>query len=339
MVPVVSQASTNGKSKVFLNTNLVTIDDKDFNRWVGNRLDITFGPCPLVSAVSVAGTASIQQVMDYLALSKMLGTTIGSSMMQFSQAITPTVAAAGATGGKTALATGKGFNQDQIAKLKDACGVRSAQQIPPIWSVIQATNGKSFDTYRAYIAKAINTWCCSHHINRDKSIFLEAKFFEDLVALHFNPGGPVAQLHSLARGLLMLACHSLTAVEAEYCREYDEAAANTKHTRSLEDLLKRNCGKTVAPATNYMDLKLNIGTYCSLLWAIFGDHCDYYKELLKSTESLTARSASPSVMRTPGKCMHGSCGQLSTRDAYFWSGIQWRWILHQGQDSILHHTS
>jgi hypothetical protein len=30
-----------------------------------------------------------------------------------------------------------------------------------------------------------------------------------------------------------------------------------------------------------MDLKLNIETYCGLLWTIFGDHCDYYKELLK----------------------------------------------------------
>jgi hypothetical protein len=174
---VASQAGTNGKSKVFLDTSPVNIDDEDFDQWVGNRLDITFGPHPLVSAVSVAGTASTQQAMDYLALSKMLVTTIGSSMMQLSQAITPTVGATGATGGKTALATRKGFNQDQIAKLKDACGVRSAQQIPPIWSVIQATKEKSFDTYRAYIAKAINTWCSLHHIDRNKSIFLEAKFF------------------------------------------------------------------------------------------------------------------------------------------------------------------
>ncbi len=30
-----------------------------------------------------------------------------------------------------------------------------------------------------------------------------------------------------------------------------------------------------------MDLKLNIGTYCGLLWSLFGDHCDYYRELLK----------------------------------------------------------
>ena len=81
--------------------------------------------------------------------------------------------------------------------------------------------------------------------------------------------------------MFMLACRSLTAVEAEQCREYKEAAENTKHTRSIDDLLKQNRGKPVTPAANYMDLKLNIGTYCGLLWALFGDHCDYYKELLK----------------------------------------------------------
>ncbi len=57
--------------------------------------------------------------------------------------------------------------------------------------------------------------------------------------------------------------------------------ASTTNTCSLEDLLNQNRGKMVAPAANYMDLKLNIGTYCGLLWTIFGDHCDYYKELLK----------------------------------------------------------
>jgi hypothetical protein len=49
----------------------------------------------------------------------------------------------------------------------------------------------------------------------------------------------------------------------------------------INDLLKGNRGKTVAPAGMYMELKLNIGSYCGLLWSLFGDHCDYYKELLK----------------------------------------------------------
>ena len=73
----------------------------------------------------------------------------------------------------------------------------------------------------------------------------------------------------------MLACRLLTASKAEYCRDYKEAAASTTNTHSLDKLLKQNRGKMVAPAANYMDLKLNIGIYCGLLWAIFGDHCDY----------------------------------------------------------------
>jgi hypothetical protein len=133
----------------------------------GKRLDVSVGPRPLVSAVALTGMAGNQQGMDYLALFTMLARTIGSNMMQFSQSIAPQVGVVEATGGKTALATGKGFNQDQIAALKDACGVRNAQQIPPIWSVIQASKGKSFNTYCAHLAKSINLWCRLHHIDRN----------------------------------------------------------------------------------------------------------------------------------------------------------------------------
>jgi hypothetical protein len=282
---VASQTGANGRSKVFLDTSLETINNEEFHRWVGNRLDVAMGPRPTTGTTrdamgrNAAGGGEVggQQALDYLTLSKLLTTTIGANMMQFSQAIGPQVGGIGAAGADTALATGKGFDQDQIAKLKDTCGVPNAQQIPTIWLVIQATKGKSIDTYCAHIATSINSWCQAHHIDRDKSIFLEAKFFEDLVALCFNPGGPVAQYHSASRGISILACRSLTAVEAKQCRKYQEAAESTKHTRSINDLLKRNRSKPVAPATKYMDLKLNIGTYCGLLWALFGDHCDYYK--------------------------------------------------------------
>ena len=86
----------------------------------------------------VAELTSNQTALDFLKFSQMLSTTFGTNMLQFSQAVTPTGGAAGATGSETALATGKGFDQDQIAKLKDACGVCNAQHIPAIWSVIQS---------------------------------------------------------------------------------------------------------------------------------------------------------------------------------------------------------
>jgi hypothetical protein len=273
---VAGQSRANGKSKVFLESSPVTIDDDDFDLWVGNCLDISLGPLPGGSPWVTAGPAA-NEGMDYSALARMMATTVGTTMMHLNQAVAPKGGGQGLLGNKTALSTGKGFDQDQVAKLKDACFVCKAQQILEIWSVIQATTGKSFNSYRAHIANSIDAWCHSHHIDRDKSIFLESIFFKDLVALRFNPGEPVAQYQLVVQGMSILACCLLTASKAEYCRDYKEAAASTTNTCSLDDLLKRDRGKMVAPAANYMDLKLNIGTYCGLLWTIFGDHCDYYK--------------------------------------------------------------
>jgi hypothetical protein len=70
-------------------------------------------------------------------------------------------------------------------------------------------------------------------------------------------------------------------VEAEYCWEYKEVASHTRNTCTTYKLMKGSYGETLAPASDYMNLKLNMGTYCGLLWSIFGDHWDYYKELLK----------------------------------------------------------
>ena len=79
----------------------------------------------------------------------------------------------------------------------------------------------------------------------------------------------------------MLACRSVSAVDAEYSRDWEEAAAHTKNTHSLEDMLKVSRTKTATPPGLYSELKLNIGTYCGLLWSLFGENCDYYKELIK----------------------------------------------------------
>ncbi len=185
------------------------------------------------------------------------------------------------TGTATPLETEKGFDKDQIAKLKDACGVSDARAIPNIWFVIQSSKGKSYDSYRAHLAKSTNAWCQANHIKQDKSIYLPTNFFKDLVALQFNPGGLVAQYSSVAKIMSMLACRLVTAVEAKYQQGYEEAMDQTKGTRSLKELLKGNRGKVITPPPDYMQLKLNIGSYCAILWSIFGEQCDFYRKLLK----------------------------------------------------------
>jgi hypothetical protein len=77
---VAGQANANGKSKVCLDTNPVTVNDEDFDRWVGTRLDIAFGPRPPTAKSPSAGLTSNQPAMDFLKLSQMLPTTIGTNM-------------------------------------------------------------------------------------------------------------------------------------------------------------------------------------------------------------------------------------------------------------------
>ncbi len=79
----------------------------------------------------------------------------------------------------------------------------------------------------------------------------------------------------------MLACRLLMAVEAKYHQDYEEATAHTQNTCRIDNLLKRTRSKMVAQTGTDMELKLNIGSYCGLLWSLFRDHCNCYKELLK----------------------------------------------------------
>ena len=277
-----SQAGTNGKSLMAIEVDSVVIDDEEFDKWVGDRLDQSLGHCHTATGNQAPPAPQAPTpITDYIQLSHLLATTVGQGMMHFTQAIAPYAqAGTGLSGTAGALKTGKGFDRDQIAKLKDACGVQQAKDIPNIWYTIQSTKGKAYDAYRDHLKKSIEMWCRKRNIERDKSIFLKQSFFDDLVKLRFNPGGPVAQYESVDKGISILVCRSLSAAEVELQRGYEEATELTKSTRRLKDLLKEK-NKTTTPAQNYMELKLNIGTFCALLWALFGDQCDYYRELLK----------------------------------------------------------
>ncbi len=84
--------------------------------------------------------------------------------MQFTQAVTPQAAVrAPLPGQMTTLNTGKGFDRNQTAKLKDACGVSMAKEIPNIWYVIQSTKVNLF-TYTMPILPSPLTHGAAHNM-------------------------------------------------------------------------------------------------------------------------------------------------------------------------------
>jgi hypothetical protein len=76
-----------GRARCSSYTVPVTIDNEEFDRWVGNKLNSTLGPqasgAPPTPTTAAAGT----QTLDYITMSKMLASTIRTNMMQFSQAM------------------------------------------------------------------------------------------------------------------------------------------------------------------------------------------------------------------------------------------------------------
>ena len=76
-----------------------------------------------------------------------------------------------------------------------------------------------------------------------------------------------------------MACRSPTSAETEHIRKREEALSATENSRQLDGLLRLSKGVTWAPADNFWELKINITTFMSLVWVLFGSECNYYKGL------------------------------------------------------------
>ncbi len=53
---VEGQAGNNNKSHVFLDINSVTIDEEEFDLWVGQKFDSNLGPRPAIASASQQGS-------------------------------------------------------------------------------------------------------------------------------------------------------------------------------------------------------------------------------------------------------------------------------------------
>ncbi len=100
-------------------------------------------------------------------------------------------------------------------------------------------------------SRPLTSWCRTHNMEQDKSIFLKQQFLDDLVKLRFNPGGRVAQYDSADKGVSMLVCRSLTALEVEQLRGYEEASELTRSTRHLDEIQKKNPRPRCQPKTSW----------------------------------------------------------------------------------------
>ena len=119
----------------------------------------------------------------------------------------------------------------------------------------------------------------------------------------------------VSKGLAILACWARTTAEIERVCKQEQALSTTEKTRPLEDLLRLTKGTTRAPANNFWELKINITTFMSLIWVLFGSNCDYYKSLwqiyktleLKEVYALKAKFSPEHCRRITWEILDNGC--------------------------------
>jgi hypothetical protein len=159
------------------------------------------------------------------------------------------------------------------------------------------------------IESRMEQWAKQRGIEIDSGMYLEDEALKALAQLQFNPSGSgagVARAQSADKGLSILLCRPRTLAEVERVRDMEQATLAAAATLTVEQAKKLKPGTACKPpGGTYLDLKLLIGTFCGLVWTLFGSGCDYYHELKKIHASLCSKEvAAIREAFTVDKCRH-----------------------------------
>jgi hypothetical protein len=103
---------------------------------------------------------------------------------------------------------------------------------------------------------------------------------DDIVKLEFCPGTPTAYLNAAEQGKSLLICRPRSGNETADIQSKEHAMKLTARNHTLTVALLLNKRDPRPPATNYHELKLDLGTFCydyfencfALLWMLDSDN-------------------------------------------------------------------
>jgi hypothetical protein len=122
--------------------------------------------------------------------------------------------------------------------------------------------------------------------NINKAPFFTKQTVKDIVSLQFNPGEAVPTYFSAQRGISIITCCPKSAHEVETIKDNKDAWRATAHTMQINEVRRRQTTPPSPPSDNYFELQLSVNTFCTLIWTLFGDECNYYKRLLEVCKTL-----------------------------------------------------
>jgi hypothetical protein len=145
---------------------------------------------------------------------------------------------------------------------------------------------------------------------------------DDIVKMEFCPGTPTAYLNTAEQGMSLLICCPRAGNEMANIRSREQAMKLTAQNHTLTEALLLNKRDPRPPASNYHELKLDLGTFCALLWVLFGEKCDYFENcfaLLRMLDSDNVFANSNTF--TPLMCRQITWAVINDSRQYFFRTV------------------
>lgn len=245
-----------------------------FQRWARLRIDATLGTPPTAAPPHQQQQAAPQNLTQL----STIAAEFGRGVIDALRPPTATTALTNIFGTTQGSADTKDYDKFQKAILKGFSHCPTEAGLQPIWDLFCKT--KNTETHRLHLREAMETWAAKWGVTITRGIHLSKLAMDDIVNLRFNPGGSVAYYTTAEKGISILLCRSRPGEEREAARlrELTEEQSGANITMA-EALALRRSTIPQSPPDTYIELKTCIGTFCAMLWALFGDNCEYLQKL------------------------------------------------------------
>lgn len=172
---------------------------------------------------------------------------------------------------------GKEYDEQQWYMLMGFAHVTTPEELPQVWASFSQT--KNSEAHRIEIGAEMRRWEADQHVPIVKNMEFSDRTLSYIVKTQFNPPGcsGTAYYSSIDKGLTILSCRPPEGEELEAIRDRELKELQAEGNRTLADILSvPSIAGNIKPAEDYHELHLNVGTFCALLWTLFGPKCDYY---------------------------------------------------------------
>jgi hypothetical protein len=161
-------------------------------------------------------------------------------------------------------------------------------------------------------------WARSHDVQLNRSVYFAKATMDDIAKMEFGLGTPTAYLNTAEQGISILTCRPRLGNEAADLRSREQAVDSTPRNHTLAEALLLGKRDPRPPASTFHELKLDLGTFCALLWVLFGEKCDFFDNCYALFTMLDSESVTANAHNfTPTICRQITWAILNNSRQYF----------------------